>query len=76
MHSDLLYSEIYTSNDFTHLERSIAAILQNSAMKMAVHMPPTTERWNILSKGSLKLQVDSASWENCTSLSHLSFSLT
>lgn len=35
MHSDLLYSEIYISNDCTHLERSIAAILQNSAMPWA-----------------------------------------
>lgn len=63
MHSDLLYSEIYISNDFTHLERSIAAILQNSAMpqawqwteNMALHMPLTTEKWNILSKESLTL---------------------
>lgn len=77
MHSDLLYSEIYISNDFTHLERSIAAILQNSAMpwawqwteKMAVHMPLTTERWDILSKGSLTLQVGPAIWETCTCLS-------
>lgn len=32
-------------------------------------MSLTTERWNILSKGSFTLQVGPASWENCTFLS-------